>query len=276
IVATAVSQPPLVRDAHGGRAARLLLPKAFALLGEQLHWHSVASLQHGQPFLWPRWPPAQPEHSLLFLELFSLLRESFQPQLEPSPLLLEPSQPQLEPFLLRLKQPALAQATPHSPSARLFIMSFNPLSVILKENQLTGPNYIDWKRNLDIVLTAESYKYVLTEACPDVPADNAPDEEKQEYARWKKADEMAKCYILASMSNVLQHQHQSMATAADMLLNLKELFGHQSRAVRQEALSSLMNTRMAEGTPVRDHALKVMAQLSELEVLGGFIDGETQ
>ncbi|CAA0839546.1 cysteine-rich RLK (RECEPTOR-like protein kinase) 8, partial [Striga hermonthica] len=82
-----------------------------------------------------------------------------------------------------------------------FIMSFNPLSVILKENQLTGPNYIDWKRNLDIVLTAESYKYVLTEACPDVPADNALDEEKQEYARWKKADEMAKRYILASMSN---------------------------------------------------------------------------
>ncbi|CAA0811141.1 Unknown protein, partial [Striga hermonthica] len=90
------------------------------------------------------------------------------------------------------------------------------------------------------------------------------------------ADEMTKCYILASMSNVLQHQHQSMATAADMLLNLKELFGHQSRAARQEALSALLNTRMTEGTPVREHALKIMAQLNELEVLGGFIDGETQ
>ncbi|CAA0808191.1 Unknown protein, partial [Striga hermonthica] len=44
----------------------------------------------------------------------------------------------------------------------------------------------------------------------------------------------------------------------------------------QEALSALMNTRMAEGTPVREHALKVMAQLNELEVLGGFIDGETE
>ncbi|CAA0814774.1 Unknown protein, partial [Striga hermonthica] len=42
------------------------------------------------------------------------------------------------------------------------------------------------------------------------------------------------------------------------------------------ALSALMNTRMAEGTPVREHALKVMVQLNELEVLGGFIDGETQ
>ncbi|CAA0824201.1 Uncharacterized mitochondrial protein AtMg00300, partial [Striga hermonthica] len=99
---------------------------------------------------------------------------------------------------------------------------------------------------------------------------------KEEYARWKKADEMAKCYILACLSNVLQHQHQSMNTAADMLLNLKELFGHQSRAARQEAMRVLMNMTMREGTPVREHVLAMMAQLNELEVLWAFIDGETQ
>ncbi len=36
---------------------------------------------------------------------------------------------------------------------------------------------------------------------------------------------MSRCYILAAMSGVLQHQHQAMATASDMLFNLKELFG---------------------------------------------------
>ena len=45
-------------------------------------------------------------------------------------------------------------------------MAFNPLAVILKENKLIGPNYIYWKRNLDIVLTAEEYKFMLTEVCP--------------------------------------------------------------------------------------------------------------
>ena len=44
--------------------------------------------------------------------------------------------------------------------------SFNPLSVILKENKLIGPNYIDWKRNMNLVLTAEGYKYILTDFCP--------------------------------------------------------------------------------------------------------------
>ncbi|CAA0833201.1 Unknown protein, partial [Striga hermonthica] len=131
-------------------------------------------------------------------------------------------------------------------------------------------------RNFDIVLTAEGYKFAITEAYPAEPTVDAPEQEKGEYARWKKADEMAKCYILASISNVLQHQHQSMNTAADILLNLRNLFGHQSRAARQEAVSALMTTRMAEGTPVREYALKVMALLNELEVMEGFIDGETQ
>ncbi|CAA0830115.1 Unknown protein, partial [Striga hermonthica] len=55
-----------------------------------------------------------------------------------------------------------------------------------------------------------------------------------------------------------------------------ELFGHQSRVARQEAMRVLMNMTMREGTPVREHVLAMMAQLNELEVLGAFIDWETQ
>ncbi|XP_074590628.1 uncharacterized protein LOC141846487 [Curcuma longa] len=61
-----------------------------------------------------------------------------------------------------------------------------------------------------------------------------------------------------------------------MMLNLKELFRHQNRAARQEAMRNLMTTTMKEGTPVREHILKSMAHLNEIEVLGGEIDGETQ
>ena len=81
--------------------------------------------------------------------------------------------------------------------------SLNPLSVILNQNKLTGPNYIDWKRNLNIVLTSDEYKFVLHEVCPPEPGQGASEEESRPYRRWKKADEMARCYILASMSNVL-------------------------------------------------------------------------
>ena len=67
-----------------------------------------------------------------------------------------------------------------------------------------------------------------------------------------------------------------MATAYDMMLNLKEIFGDQSRAGRQEAIRALLNTKMAEGTPIQDHALKIIAHLNELETLGVEIDEKTQ
>ena len=102
--------------------------------------------------------------------------------------------------------------------------SFSPLVTILNQNKLTGSNYVDWKRNLDIVLTAEEYKYVLTLPCSSFPSLDAPPEEKRRYDCWQKS-EMAKCYILASILNALQHQMQDVELALDIMLSLKEMFG---------------------------------------------------
>ena len=37
-----------------------------------------------------------------------------------------------------------------------------------------------------------------------------------------------------------------------------------------------MNTKMAEGTPMRDHVLKMFNHINTLEILGGDIDVESQ
>ncbi|XP_019244524.1 PREDICTED: uncharacterized protein LOC109224397 [Nicotiana attenuata] len=100
--------------------------------------------------------------------------------------------------------------------------SFNSLTSILHQNKLEGPDYVDWKRNLDIVLTAEGYKFVISEECPEKP-ENATDD---------------------------QHQHQSIGSAYDMLERLKEMFGEQNRAAKQTAMKALLNTKMAEGSSV--------------------------
>ena len=128
------------------------------------------------------------------------------------------------------------------------VRSFNPLSIILKENKLTRPNYIDWKHNLNLVLTAEDWNYVLTELCPPAQDSISSKEKDEAYHKWRKTDEMTRCYILASISNVLQQQHESMATAYDIMFNLKEIFGEQGRAARQVAMKALLNTKMAEGS----------------------------
>ncbi|XP_077251972.1 uncharacterized protein LOC143891234 [Tasmannia lanceolata] len=139
--------------------------------------------------------------------------------------------------------------------------SFNPLARILEDNKLSGPNYVDWKRNLTIVLRAAKVYYVLTTVTPKVPDDNATNEEKGKYNKWLEDDDMAKCYILASMTNVLQHQHQGLPTATDMMANIKEMFGEQNRTARFITMKSLVSTNMVEGTPVREQMLKIFVLL---------------
>ena len=67
-----------------------------------------------------------------------------------------------------------------------------------------------------------------------------------------------------------------MPITYDMITNLKEMFGDLNHAARLVAMKDLMNTTMVEGTLVRDHILKMMSLLNELEILGAEIDGETQ
>ena len=66
---------------------------------------------------------------------------------------------------------------------------------------------------------------MLTEICLS-PLDSISTLEKDAAnQKWQKADKLARCYVLATMSNVLQQQHERMLTAYDILLNVKEMFG---------------------------------------------------
>ena len=101
-----------------------------------------------------------------------------------------------------------------------FKMIFNPLARILDDNRLTGPNYVDWKRNLMIVLSADKIGYVLTSETPELALNNATEEEKRVFNKWHDDDNMAKCYIMVLISNVLQKDCEGVATAAGAMLHL--------------------------------------------------------
>jgi hypothetical protein len=50
-------------------------------------------------------------------------------------------------------------------------------------------------------------------------------EEREAKKAWKKVDEMARCYMLASMSNVLQSKHEENKPAGyDIDCSLREMF----------------------------------------------------
>ena len=146
--------------------------------------------------------------------------------------------------------------------------AFSPLATIFTQNKLTGNNYVEWKGNLDIVLTAKDHINVLFTPCPPEPPGNAAAAVKREFDKWKKSNGMAHCYMLASMAGVLQHQFQSNDSTASIMDILKGMFGDHGRPARQVAMQKLMGAKMAEWTPVREHVLKMIGFLNELETLG--------
>ena len=57
----------------------------------------------------------------------------------------------------------------------------------------------------------------------------------------------AKCYILASMSNNFQQQHEDMRTAKEMLTHLQELYDEQSRIAHFEVSQRLFRAKIHDG-----------------------------
>ena len=102
---------------------------------------------------------------------------------------------------------------------------FSPLTTIFTQNKLTRNNYVELKRNLDIMLTAEDLIYILTSPCPPKPPASATVANKHDYDKWKKSNGMARCYMFASMAGVLHHQFQSNDSATSIMDSLKGMFG---------------------------------------------------
>ncbi|XP_024031025.1 uncharacterized protein LOC112094433 [Morus notabilis] len=107
-------------------------------------------------------------------------------------------------------------------------MYASALSSILNKHTLTDENFTDWKRNLNIVLTFEKLNFILNTPCPPEPLVDAPNEIFLAYQCWKDSNDMARCYMMASMSTVLQVQHEDYKTARQIMDNLEDMFGGQA------------------------------------------------
>ncbi|ESR45811.1 hypothetical protein CICLE_v10003960mg, partial [Citrus x clementina] len=128
--------------------------------------------------------------------------------------------------------------------------------------------------NLRIVLNYEKISYVLDTPKPNEISEGASEADRVTYQKWQDDDLSAKSYILASMSNELQRQHENMPNASSMILHLQELYGEQSRTVRYEISKKLFRMRMTEGS-VNEHVLKMIDYIDLAELLKMLNTAET-
>ena len=65
---------------------------------------------------------------------------------------------------------------------------------------------------------------------------------------------------------------QDVELASDIMLSLKEMFDEQGRSAWQETIRQIYNTKMVEGTSVREHCLRMIFNLNTLKILATDID----
>ncbi|KAK8662833.1 hypothetical protein V6N13_024720 [Hibiscus sabdariffa] len=154
-------------------------------------------------------------------------------------------------------------------------MTNNTISLrsLLEKEKLNGINFLDWFRNLRIVLKQERKEYVIEEVVPNDPGPNASKADKDKFK--KHMDDMLDvgCLMLATMTPELQKQHEDMV-AYEMIKNLKEIYEGQARQERYETSKALFQCKMSEGSPVGAHVIKMMGYIQTLEKLGFALNDE--
>ncbi|KAK8705473.1 hypothetical protein V6N13_049075 [Hibiscus sabdariffa] len=104
-------------------------------------------------------------------------------------------------------------------------MANNNLSLrsLLENEKLNGINFLDWFRNLRIVLKQERKEYVIEEPVPDEPAANVPGADKSKFKKHLNDMLDVSCLMLVIMSPELQKQHEDI-NVYNMIQNLKEIY----------------------------------------------------
>ncbi|KAI5436266.1 hypothetical protein KIW84_022655 [Lathyrus oleraceus] len=110
--------------------------------------------------------------------------------------------------------------------------SNNILRSILDKEKLSGTNFLDWHRNLRIVLKHDKKLHVLETPVPEEePPSSAPKAERDAYKKHVDDANETACLMLATMNSELQKQHENMS-AFDMIEHLKLLYQVQARHER--------------------------------------------
>ncbi|XP_059427943.1 RNA polymerase II C-terminal domain phosphatase-like 2 [Corylus avellana] len=119
-----------------------------------------------------------------------------------------------------------------------------------------------------VVSTSKDLQFSV-QPCLGFPALDATQEDKQQFDRWNHFNELARTFILTSLSDNLM---DGLSLDSNMLVSLKQKFGEENNAARQDTTKSLIDTRMTKEVLVRNHCQDMIACLEELEVLDAKID----
>ena len=149
--------------------------------------------------------------------------------------------------------------------------NFSLLSVLGRE-RLTGPNYMDWMRNLRFTLRYENKEYVLDEQIPKIDDDSTQEEIEAHRKHYDDANKVS-CIMASSMSPELQRTFEN-TWAYEMNQQLKEMFQAKASKERLDVVKSLMACKPKLGSSICAFVLEMKGYFDRLESLNMVFDTE--
>ncbi|XP_038899062.1 uncharacterized protein LOC120086462 [Benincasa hispida] len=136
----------------------------------------------------------------------------------------------------------------------------NSIIQLLASDKFNEEGYSNWKSNINTILVVDDLRFVLTKERPPVPSSTVTRNVRDVYDSCIRANEKARAYILASISDVLNKKYEVIPTAREIMASLQKMFGQPSSSVRHETIKYVYVTRMKDGTNVREHVLDMNGQ----------------
>ncbi|GJX42209.1 retrotransposon protein, putative, ty1-copia subclass [Tanacetum coccineum] len=149
--------------------------------------------------------------------------------------------------------------------------NFSLLSVLRRE-RLTGPNYMDWMRNLRFTLRYENKEYVLDEQILTIDDDSTQEEIEAHRKHYDDANKVS-CIMASSMSPELQKTFEN-TWAYEMNQQLKEMFQAKASKERLDVVKSLMACKPKPEASICTFVLEMKGYFDRLESLNMVFDAK--
>ncbi|GJS16916.1 retrotransposon protein, putative, ty1-copia subclass [Tanacetum coccineum] len=140
-----------------------------------------------------------------------------------------------------------------------------------EKQKLTGPNFIDWYRQLRIVLSIEDKLNYLEQPLPPAPVAPAGQHVAPEilaaHTAWVKGSKEIAGLMLMTMEPEIQRNLENLH-ANDMLKELKALFAQQAEQELLQTTRDFHACKQEEGQSVSSYVLRMKGYIDNLERLG--------
>ncbi|KAL0439487.1 UNVERIFIED_CONTAM: hypothetical protein Slati_2432100 [Sesamum latifolium] len=93
--------------------------------------------------------------------------------------------------------------------------------------------------------------------------------------KWLEDNHKVHSIILASMTNEIQKQYDRLDDVPSIMLRMKEVYAVPNQHIRYAVTKAFFGTKMAEGSSVQRHGVKILSLKGKLEDLKAGLENDT-